>query len=333
MLKQARQTLQLEAEAILALVDRLDDRFTLAVERILDCKGRVVVTGMGKSGLIGQKLAATLASTGTPAFFLHPAEGSHGDVGMVTRQDVVLALSNSGETWEVISLLPVIKRLGATLIGFVGRIDSTLARMSDVVLDVSVQREACPLGLAPTCSTTAALAMGDALAVALLEARGFGTDEFALLHPGGSLGKKLLLRVRDRMHGRERVPMVPEGHPVRDAMLEMTDKRFGMTGVKDGSGRLIGIITDGDLRRWLERDERLLSRRSGQIMTAAPKTIAADALAVEAVRKMEDNKITSLFVVEGALVERPLVDGTPVEGIGRVVGVIHLHDLLEAGLM
>ncbi len=247
---------------------------------------------------------------------------------MVTRQDVVLALSNSGETWEVISLLPVIKRLGATLIGFVGRIDSTLARMSDVVLDVSVEREACPLGLAPTCSTTAALAMGDALAVALLEERGFGPDEFALLHPGGSLGKKLLLRVQDRMHGNERIPMVSENHLVRDAMLEMTDKRFGMTGVQNASGQLVGIITDGDLRRWLERDDQLLARQSGQIMTANPKTIAPDALAVEAVRKMEDGKITSLFVVE-----KSVDNHLPKSKMSRVVGVIHLHDLLEAGLM
>ena len=318
MLEQARKTLRTEAAAILALAERLDDRFALAVARILACRGRVVVTGMGKSGLIGHKISSTLSSTGTPSFYLHPAEGSHGDIGMVRRQDVLLALSNSGETPEVIALLPMIKRLGTGLISLVGRLDSTLARISDVVLDVSVAQEACPLGLAPTCSTTAALAMGDALAVALLEARGFGPDEFALLHPGGSLGKKLLLRVADRMHGRERIPMVPESGRVRDAMLEMTAKRFGMTGVADASGRLAGIITDGDLRRWLERDERLLERRCGEIMTPAPKTIAPEALAVEAVRIMEDCKITSLFVKDAQ---------------GDVVGVIHLHDLLEAGLM
>ncbi|MEO5331865.1 MAG: KpsF/GutQ family sugar-phosphate isomerase [Magnetococcus sp. YQC-5] len=318
MLDRARTILRLEAEAILAMANRLDASFPKAVNLLYECTGRVVVTGIGKSGMIGRKIAATLASVGAPAFFLHPAEGSHGDLGMVTRQDVVMLLSNSGETGEVIALLPVFKRLGVLLLALTGRKESTLARMSDVVLDIAVEREACPMGLAPTCSTTAALAMGDALAVSLLEKRNFGPEQFAFLHPGGSLGKKLLIRVSDRMHTGERIPCVGEASPVRDALFEMTAKRFGMTGVVNETGRLTGIITDGDLRRRLEQDKDLLTRLAGEIMTHAPKTIGAAALAVEAVRKMEEAKITSLFVVAEDM---------------KPKGVIHLHDLLEAGLM
>ncbi|MBF0627088.1 MAG: KpsF/GutQ family sugar-phosphate isomerase [Magnetococcales bacterium] len=317
MLERARQVLGMEAEAILAMAARLDERFGQAVELLLACRGRVVVTGIGKSGMIGRKIAATLASTGAPALFLHPAEGSHGDLGMVTRQDVVLLLSNSGETGEVLGLLPVFKRLGVPLIALTGRMESTLARMSDVALDIGVEREACPMGLAPTSSTTAALAMGDALAVCLLEKRQFGPEQFALLHPGGSLGRKLLVRVADRMHTGARIPLVRKEETVRSALFEMTAKRFGMTGVADETGRLVGIITDGDLRRLLERDPDPLNRLAGAIMTLNPKVIAAEALAAEATRIMEQAKITALFVV------------TPEQ---RPLGVIHLHDLLEAGL-
>ncbi|MBF0422787.1 MAG: KpsF/GutQ family sugar-phosphate isomerase [Magnetococcales bacterium] len=324
MLNAARRTLNLEAEAITAMAMRLDDRFVQAVERLYTCRGRVVVTGMGKSGLIGQKIAATFSSTGTPALFLHPAEGSHGDLGMLTRQDCVIALSNSGETTEVLAILPVIKRLGVSLIGLVGRIDSTLARMSDVVLDASVVREACPLGLAPTSSTTAALAMGDALAVSLLEKRGFDSEQFALFHPGGSLGRRLLLKVEDIMHRGVEIPLVAEHELGREAILEMTAKRFGMTGVTNPSGELVGVITDGDLRRHLERGHDLLTRTAGELMTVDPKTIAPESLAAEALRRMEEKKITSLFVCP---------EGGRHNGRGGVVGVVHLHDLLQAGLV
>ncbi|MBF0293951.1 MAG: KpsF/GutQ family sugar-phosphate isomerase [Magnetococcales bacterium] len=317
MLERARRILRMEAEAILAMADRLDDGFARAVRLLLACKGRVVVTGMGKSGMIGRKIAATLASTGAPAFFLHPAEGSHGDLGMVTRTDVVVLLSNSGETGEILALLPVFKRLGVPMIALTGRIGSTLARMSDVVLDIAVEREACPMGLAPTSSTTAALAMGDALAVAVLEQRDFGPEQFAFLHPGGSLGRRLLVRVADLMHTGERIPLVREEDAVREALFEMTAKRFGMTGVTDATGRLAGIITDGDLRRRLETDPDMLARRAREIMTPRPRIVAAAALAVEAMRLMEEAKITCLFVVA--------LDGQP-------EGVIHLHDLLKAGL-
>ena len=324
MLDKARKTLLLESEAIESMAKRLDGRFEQAVVCLETCKGRVVVTGMGKSGFIAMKIAATLSSTGTPAFFLHPAEGSHGDIGMVTHRDVVIAISNSGETAEVISLLPTIKFLGAPLIALVGQFPSTLARMSTVALDVSVEREACPLGLAPTCSTTAALAMGDALAVVLLEKRQLSPEQFALFHPGGTLGKKLLLRVSDRMHVGEEIPLIDAHDGIREAILEMTAKRLGMTGVKDHSGRLVGVITDGDLRRWLERDalasdtQDLLSRKAGEVMSSSPKTIHPQALAVEALRTMEENKITTLFVVTD--------DSMP-------IGAIHLHSLLESGLL
>ncbi|MBF0358159.1 MAG: KpsF/GutQ family sugar-phosphate isomerase [Magnetococcales bacterium] len=318
MLAQARETLRMEAEAIERMAKRLDSSFERAVDLMLKCKGRVVVTGMGKSGLVGQKIAATLASTGTPAFFLHPAEGSHGDLGMVVPRDILITLSNSGETGEVIALMPVIKRMGVPMIAMVGDQNSTLSKMSDILLDVSVDNEACPLGLAPTCSTTATMAMGDALAVALLNQRDFKPEQFAFFHPGGSLGKKLLLKVCDRMHSGDRIPLVKDIDLVQDAMFEMTDKRFGMTGVLDQTGSLVGILTDGDLRRSMSSGKDILTLQVREIMTKAPKTIDGDALAVEAVKLMEKRKITSLFVKDGS---------------DKLIGVIHLHDLLEAGLM
>ncbi len=318
MLAQARKTLRMEAQAIERLAKRLDSSFEDAVELMLKCKGRVVVTGMGKSGLVGQKIAATLASTGTPAFFLHPAEASHGDLGMVVPRDILITLSNSGETREVIALMPVIKRMGVPMIAMVGGPDSTLSKMSDILLDVSVENEACPLGLAPTCSTTAAMAMGDALAVALLEQRDFSPEQFAFFHPGGSLGKKLLLKVSDRMHSGDRIPLVKDTDLVKDAMFEMTDKRFGMTGVLDQAGSLVGILTDGDLRRSMSSGKDILALQVREIMTKEPKTINDEALAVEAVKIMEERKITSLFVKDDS---------------DKLLGVIHLHDLLEAGLM
>lgn len=318
MLETAKKTLLLEAEAIRGLIDRLDHGFEEAVLILEACQGRVVVIGMGKSGLIGTKIAATLASTGTPSFFLHPAEGSHGDIGMVTRNDVVLALSNSGETEEVIRLMPVIKRMGLPLISLVGRVESSLARLSTVVLDCSVEREACPLGLAPTCSTTAALAMGDALAIALLEKRGLSSEQFALFHPGGSLGKKLLLHVSEQMQTGKKIPLISANHGVREAVLEISAKRLGLTGVTDTEGHLIGIITDGDLRRWLTQDEKLLDRKAMDIMTKNPKTISAHSLAAEAIHIMEGKKITSLFITDDKNIP---------------IGVIHLHDLLETGIV
>ncbi|ABK45825.1 KpsF/GutQ family protein [Magnetococcus marinus MC-1] len=318
MLARARQTLELEAEAILAMRERLNGDFVQAVQQILACTGRVVVTGMGKSGIIGHKIAATLSSTGTPALYLHPGEGIHGDLGMLTAQDCVIALSNSGETAEVLALLPVIKRLGTPLIAILGRMASTLARQSDVALDASVAREACPLNLAPTSSTTAALALGDALAVALLEARGFSEDQFALFHPGGALGRKLLLKVEDLMHHGAALPQVARHTLVKDALWEMTAKRLGLTAVLEEDGRLAGIITDGDLRRQLEdHPGDLLNLRAEQIMTVNPKAIQPDALAAQAVHDMETRAITALLVVDAQ----------------QLVGVIHLHDLLRAGVV
>ncbi|WP_130472001.1 KpsF/GutQ family sugar-phosphate isomerase [Candidatus Magnetaquicoccus inordinatus] len=324
LVSQAKETLLLEADAIRSMAERLDSRFVQAVTILEACKGRVVVTGMGKSGIVGMKIAATLSSTGTPAFFLHPAEGSHGDLGMVTQRDVVLAISNSGETAEVLTLLPALKFLGVAIISLVGRELSTLARVSTVALDVAVAKEACPLGLAPTCSTTVALAMGDALAVALLQRRQLSPEQYALFHPGGALGKKLLLRVADLMHTGSQIPLVHSTDPMRQAILEMTAKRLGVTGVLNEQGALIGIITDGDLRRWLERDSQqqgsndLQSRTSAEVMTRNPKTIPTQALAIEALRLMEENKITTLFVGQAASAPE---------------GILHLHDILGAGLL
>jgi len=316
-IEEAKRVIRIEAEALNSLADSIDAEFERAVGLILACRGRVVVTGMGKSGLIGQKIASTLASTGTPAFFLHPAEGVHGDLGMIMKGDVVIAISNSGETEEVLRILPVIKRLGPHLITIAGNPASTLARSGDVFLPVAIREEACPLGLAPTASTTATLALGDALAVALLVERGFREEDFALFHPGGALGKKLLLRVEDLMHTGTAVPVVGSGVLMRDALFEITAKGLGITGVVDEGGSLLGIITDGDLRRALERGVDILSVSAGTMMTRNPKRIAATELAAAALKMMEDFAITSLFVVDGQ---------------GRPVGVIHLHDLLKAGL-
>jgi len=287
MIEQGKRVLRIEAAAVADLVERIDERFERAVKIILNCKGRVVVTGMGKSGLIGKKIAATLASTGTPALFLHPAEGIHGDLGMVTRGDAVIALSNSGETEEISKMLPSLKRLGIKIISLTGNPDSTLAKISDVVIDISVKEEACPLGLAPTASTTATLAMGDALAVVLLDQRGFKEEDFACFHPGGSLGKKLLLRVRDLMHVGDAVPMVSEGTLIKDAIYVISSKKMGITGVINASGKLVGVISDGDLRRWMEKTEKsgenLLTKEAKDIMTKKPKTVSKDVLAAEAV--------------------------------------------------
>jgi arabinose-5-phosphate isomerase len=311
----ARQVLEIEARAILDLVPRLGPAFDQAVDAVLACQGRVVVTGMGKSGLIGQKVSATFASTGTPSLFLHPADALHGDLGRIVRGDVVVALSNSGDTDEILGLLPAVKRLPALLIAFTGNPGSALAGAADVVLDVSIREEACPLGLAPTASTTASMAMGDALAMAVLERRGFTVDDFAVLHPGGPLARKLL-RVEDCMHAGEGVPRVLPTTPMKDVLFEMTRKRLGMTTVVDGDGRLVGMISDGDLRRQMERHGySLLDRQAHECMTTAPVVIGRRELATAALARMEERRITSLPVTDAG---------------GRVEGVVHLHDLWDA---
>lgn len=320
-IEQAKEVLRIEAEAISALIPRIDGSFAAAVELVLGCEGRVVVTGMGKSGLIGQKIAATLASTGTPAFFLHPAEGIHGDLGMVTGQDIVVALSNSGETDEVINILPAIKRIGAGIIAMTGRAQSTLALNADVVLDVGVEKEACPLGLAPTASTTAALALGDALAVALLSARKFTPEEFALFHPGGSLGRKLLLTVEKVMHGSEENPVIAREKTLKEALFVITSHGLGATSVVDEAGVLVGIITDGDIRRSLERGYDVLSRPLTETMTHTPKTITPEKLAAQALQIMEKNKPRPITVL-------PVVDNDL-----KPVGMLHITDLLKAGVV
>lgn len=316
----ARKTLTIEAQAVLALCERIDESFCRAVELIVGGKGRLVITGMGKSGHICQKIAATMASTGTPAFFLHPAEGIHGDLGMLMKGDVVLAVSNSGETEEIVRILPVIKRMGLKLIAMSGNPASSLARAGDVSLDVSVAQEACPLGLAPTASTTATLAMGDALSVALLQERGFRAEDFALFHPGGALGKRLLLRVEDLMHGEKNIPLVSEQTSVKEALFEITDKKLGITGVVDLSGALVGVFSDGDLRRCLEEDVQSLGWLMPQVMSRRPKRILRHNLAAKALQVMEEFSITSLFVFAQ--------EDDPVP-----VGIVHLHDLLKAGVV
>jgi arabinose-5-phosphate isomerase len=317
LLAMADRVLRLEAESITALRARLDDRFVEAVGLLRRCRGRVIVTGIGKSGIIGRKIAATLASTGTPAYFLHPAEGVHGDIGMMAREDVVLALSNSGETDEVLAVLPAIKRLGVPLILLTGSAGSTLARQSDVVLDVGVKEEACPMNLAPTSSTTAALAMGDALAMALLDVRGVRAEDYAALHPRGALGWQSLFRVRDLMHVGDALPVVKDTATMKEAIEEMSAKRLGMTTVVDGAGRLVGVITDGDLRRQQLAHGALLDRRAGDCMTADPKRIGADDLAARALALME-GVVTSLVIIDDT---------------GRPAGVIHIHDILRATIL
>jgi arabinose-5-phosphate isomerase len=318
-LDEARKLIRAEAEAVAALADRLDSSFEQSVRMILASKGRVVVSGMGKSGLIGQKIASTMASTGTPAFFLHPAEGIHGDLGMIMTGDVVIAISNSGETEEILRILPTIKRLGTSLIAMSGNPDSNLVRSSDLFLDVSVKEEACPLGLAPTSSTTATLAMGDALAVALLVERGFRAEDFAIFHPGGSLGKKLLLRVEDLMHAGDAIPLVRESMLMKEALFVITSKGLGITGVTDAQGALLGVITDGDLRRSLERGEDILQCSAGSLVHRNPKRILKRELAAAALQIMERHSITTLFVFDREQDQAPC-------------GIIHLHDILKAGI-
>jgi len=314
----AARVLRMEADAILGLIPKIDERFERAVELLRGCGGRVIVTGMGKSGLIGRKIAATLASTGTPAHFLHPAEGVHGDLGMVARGDVVLALSNSGQTDEVLAILPPLKRLGVPIVLLTGDPGSSLARQCEVVLDVSVPEEACPMNLAPTSSTTAALAVGDALAMALLELRGLRLEDYAALHPRGSLGWRALFRVADLMLTGDAVPMVPDTTPLRDVIVEMTRKRKGMTTVTDGAGRLVGVITDGDLRRLHLTAKSIDDLSAGQAASREPKTIHADDLAAKALEVMETWQITSLVIVDEAR---------------RPVGLIHMHDILKAKIV
>ena len=318
LIETAQRTIRLEIEAVEQLNARIDADFVQACELILGCKGRVVVVGMGMSGHVGRKIAATLASTGTAAFFVHPAEASHGDMGMITQDDVVLALSNSGTTSEIVTLLPLIKRLGITLISMTGNPNSVLAKAAAVNLDASVAIEACPLNLAPTSSTTASLVLGDALAIALLEARGFTAEDFAFSHPGGALGRRLLLKVEHVMHTGERLPRVPRGTSLRDALLEMTQKGLGMTVIVEADGRLAGIFTDGDLRRALDKGVDVRQTRIDEIMTVHGKTAHAEMLAAEALKIMEDHKISSLVVVDDQ--ELP-------------IGALNMHDLLRAGVM
>jgi arabinose-5-phosphate isomerase len=318
-IEQAKKVLKIEADAINALIDRVDDNLIKAIDIIYSCVGRVVVTGMGKSGLIAKKIAATLASTGTPALFMHPAEGGHGDIGMVTKGDVVIALSSSGETDEITRILPILKRLDIKLIVLTGNLNSTLARAADVVLDVSVKEEACPMGLVPTASTTVALAMGDALAVTLLNKRNFKKEDFAFFHPGGNLGRRLLLTAGELMHTDVSIPSVDIKTLMKDAIIEISSKRLGMTTVINSASKVQGIITDGDLRRGLEKwGEKFFSLKAEDVMTHNPKTITRDILVVKAISIMEKHSITSLIVLDPD---------------GKAEGIVHLHDLLKSGIV
>lgn len=321
MLEQARQVLRMEAEAVLEQVERIDEHFKAAVEMIMACPGRTVITGMGKSGIIGRKMAATLASTGTPSFYLHPAEGIHGDLGMVTEGDVVIALSNSGETGEVLHILPSLRRIGTKLIAMVGNPNSTLAKNSDIVLNVGVTREACPLGLAPTSSTTAALAYGDALALALLSKRKFTASQFAVFHPGGSLGRKLLLTVEDIMHSGSENPLVKADISVQDALFVITDKGLGAVSVVDDDNKMLGVLTDGDIRRGLSKGVDFLKRPVTELMTASPKTITKEKLAAQALHIMESNRPKPITVL-------PVVDAE-----NHVIGLLHMTDLVRQGVV
>ncbi|ACX95605.1 KpsF/GutQ family sugar-phosphate isomerase [Halothiobacillus neapolitanus] len=317
LLAMAKQVIDIEAQACQALSARLDHQFITACELMLKCDGRVIVIGMGKSGHIGGKIAATLASTGTPAFFVHPGEASHGDLGMITRRDVVLALSNSGETAEMLAILPVIKRLGTPLVALTGRPQSTLAKAAEAHLDVSVEREACPLNLAPTASTTAALVMGDALAVALLDARAFQPEDFALSHPGGTLGRRLLLRVQDVMHTGDRIPRVMHNQTIKQALIVISSGGLGMTTIVDEQQKLLGLFTDGDLRRILDQEEYDLNQPIERVMIRNPRTCTADKLAAEALAIMERDKINGLIVTDNQ---------------SHVIGALNMHDLLRAGV-
>ncbi len=314
----AKKVLKIEADAVAALAERLNSTFEKAIDIIFTSKGKVVVTGMGKSGLVGKKIASTLASTGTPAFFMHPAEASHGDIGMVTSDDVIIAISNSGETEELSGLIPFLKRFNVSLIAMTGSLNSTLAKSADVHLDVSVKEEACPLGVVPTASTTAALAMGDALAVALLVKRGLKQEDFAFFHPGGNLGKKLFIKVKDLMHTGDALPFVSPETAMTMAVVEISSKRLGVAIVSDASKKILGILTDGDIRRGIEKwGKEFFDMKAGEVMTKNPKTISEEELAVKALSIMETHSITSLAV--------PDLDG-------KTIGVIHLHDILKQGI-
>ena len=315
----AKKVLKIEAEAVNALVEKLGSNFEKAVEIIYQSRGKVVVTGMGKSGLVGKKIAATLASTGTPALFLHPAEATHGDLGMVTSDDVIIAISNSGETEEIVGLIPFLKRFNVHLISVTGKPESTLSKAADVTLDVSVKEEACPLGIVPTASTTATMAMGDALAVALLIKKGLKEQDFALFHPGGSIGKKFFIKVKDLMHTGEEIPKVTIGTPMSKTVIEMSSKRLGHTIVLDDNGRITGVVTDGDLRRGIEKwGGKFFEMTAGEVMTKSPRTVSEEELAAKALSIMESYSITALVVPDKN---------------GRVIGIIHLHDILRQGIV
>ena len=316
-----KNVLKIEGEAVLNLVDRIDENFDDAVKALKNCEGRVIVTGMGKSGLISQKIASTLSSTGTPSLFLHPGEASHGDLGMVTMNDIILAISNSGETYELIQIIPSFKKMGLKIIALIGRQKSTIAKMVDIYIDTSVDQEACTLELAPTASTTATLAMGDALAVALLENRGFKPEDFALLHPGGNLGKRLLLTVGDIMHSGDEIPIVNESSTVNEALLTMTEKGFGVTGVLDNAGKITGIITDGDIRRGMEKSgNQIFEQTAAFLQSKNFKWVEKSTLAINALEVMEDHNITSLFVFSDKIKDTP-------------DGLIHIHDILKTGIL
>lgn len=313
----AQQVFDIESQGIAHIARKLDVSFVKAVDLILECKGRIVILGMGKSGHIANKIAATFASTGTPAFFVHPGEASHGDLGMITRNDVVIAISNSGETSEILTILPMLKRFSISLISMTGKPDSTLAKTANVHLDIGIEKEACPLGLAPTSSTTATLAMGDALAIAALECRGFTAEDFALSHPGGTLGKRLLIRVEDLMHAGEELPQVARHSLVSEALTEMTNKGFGITAIIDENHRLCGVFSDGDVRRAMRKSVNPANTSVHHVMSLHPKTIQQHQLAAEALELMEKYKITSLFIVSEEK---------------KLIGIIHMHDLLRAGI-
>ncbi|MDP7555685.1 MAG: KpsF/GutQ family sugar-phosphate isomerase [Nitrospinota bacterium] len=318
-IEKAKQVLKIESEAIQALINRIDDTFVKTVELLDKCKGRVVITGIGKSGIVGKKISATLASIGVPSIFLHAADGTHGDLGMITSNDMVIAISNSGESEEVLNLLPAIKRFNVTLVSMTGNVSSTLAKKSNIVLNISVKEEACPLGLVPTASTTATMALGDALAMALLDKRGFKEKDFAVLHPGGSLGKKLLIQVDDLMHIGSNIPIINKDAPLKDVIMEISSKKLGMAIVVNQDDKVLGIITDGDLRRLMEKKEKdIFKTTAEEMMSTNPKTIEKNALAARALQIMEKHSITSLIITNGS--KGP-------------TGIIHLHDILKAGVV
>ncbi len=317
-IEKAKQVLKIESEAIRSLIDRIDDSFVKTVNLLDKCKGRVVITGIGKSGIIGKKISSTLASIGIPSFFLHAAEAVHGDIGMITKKDMIIAISNSGESKEILNLLPAIKRFNIILVSLTGKINSTLAKKSDIVLNISVAEEACPLGLVPTASTTATLALGDALAVALLDKRGFKKEDFAVFHPGGSLGKKLLIRVKDIMHTGNKIPKLYKTALLKDVIFEISSKKLGITIVVDKEDKVVGIITDGDLRRLLEKRRDIFKTTAGKIMTKNPKMVEKNNLAARALQIMEKYSISSLIISNE--------NNNP-------TGIIHLHDILKAGVV